>query len=96
MRRSKQYAVIATTESKRFTPQTPGRILLVIQNTGANPANIRVVDETRDDGGNFELAAGDFLRFDQPGTVPQEAINASSELGTTLAVLEGVDGDIKQ
>lgn len=87
---TKQYGLDATARNERIAPQTPGRLLLVIQNTGANPLLVRFMSDAREDGFDFEIAAGAMLQFDNPETCPEEAINLMSPLGTTAAVLEGV------
>ena len=89
----KQYNVVLTAAevySAPFTPQGPNRVGLIIQNTGDNPALIRFEIGVQFDGGDFELAPGAMLPWTHPDNCPHSQISAYSELGTTLAVLEGI------
>jgi len=88
--KSKQYVVMADANSRRFSPQTPERVFLYVENTGANPVNLRISDNVRQDGGNIVLAPGSWRQWDNSDTTPREALNVQSELGSTVAVIEGL------
>ena len=91
--KAKQYRVIVKAgENVRPAPHTPERVLLFIQNTGANPLQVSFEDEAGEavDGGDFILTSMAYMKFDNPDTCPSESVNLRSALGTTAAVLEGV------
>lgn len=89
--RLKQYQVAVAASSSRAVPYTAMRSFLSIQNTGANPGRVRFGQSVQNDGGDIVLAAFEILPpFQIPETCPKEAINFSSDLGTTFAVLEGI------
>jgi hypothetical protein len=94
--RSKQYRVLVpagsntNTTSIRAAPQTPGRIALWIQNTGAQPGLLRFKENVQGDGGDFAIAVGAFFPVDLSAPCPTEAINLGSAAGTTFAILEMV------
>lgn len=90
--KTKHYVVaIGIAQSvQNFAPQTPGRVQLTIQNTGVAQALFRLELEVQDDGGDIVLNPGDRLQWTHPDTTPREALSAYSEMGTTLAVIEGV------
>jgi hypothetical protein len=96
--RTKQYRGVSAagsntpTTSKRISPNTPNRLMLTIQNTGANPGLLHFSEPVQGDGSDILFAVGQILIFDQPGTCPTEAINVGSTLGTTWALLEQVQG----
>lgn len=77
--------------SVRGAPQTPGRVALWIQNTGANPGLVQFKNNIQGDGSDFTLNAGAFFPTDLSNPCPTEAINFGSILGTTFAVLELVE-----
>lgn len=91
--RVKQYVVVAKANTpQRPTPAVPNRVMLLIQNTGANPGLVRFVGEVRQDGGDIVLAAGAFSPlWDQKDSTPNDALNFFSTAGTTFAVLEMVE-----
>lgn len=90
--KTKQYIVALGIEQsvQNFAPQTPGRVQLTIQNTGVNQALFRVELEVQLDGGDMVLNPGDRMQWTHPDTTPREALSAYSEMGTTLAIIEGV------
>jgi len=89
----KQYSVIcAANQAQRPAPAVGSRILLSIQNTGANPGLVRFGNDVRGDGGDMALGAGGFSPlFDKPETCPNDALNFFSALGTTFSVIEIVE-----
>lgn len=94
--RTKQYRVLVPANtntnaaSVRAAPQTPGRVSLWIQNTGANPGLLRFKENIQGDLGDFTLAPGAFFPTDLSSPCPTEAINVGSAAGTTFAILEMV------
>jgi hypothetical protein len=91
---AKQYVVIvaAGDVNNRITPAGARRIGIVIQNTGVNPCVYRWENAVQLDGGDIEMAAGGKDEYLIPETCPQEALNFSSTLGTTVAVVEILEG----
>lgn len=92
--RTKHYRMLVAANSNtpqtsvRASPQTPGRIAMWIQNTGANPGLLHIKENVQGDGSDFTLASGAFINFDQLGTCPTEAINVGSAAGTTFSIIE--------
>lgn len=64
------------------------RSIMIIQNTGPNPAQYRWENPVQGDGGDLTLApfASDIWR----DPCPRERLSVSSALGTTLAIVEGL------
>lgn len=89
----RQYVVIVPAgEASRPSPAVGMRVMLSIQNTGANPGLVRFADVVRLDGGDMVLAAGQFSPlWNQRETCPNEALNFYSAAGTTFSVLEMVE-----
>lgn len=90
--RTQQYSVTCPAGElvTGVSPHVPKRVLLVIQNTGANPGLFRIEKQVQLDGGDYVIAAGAELRFVEPENCPSESLNFYSALGTTFAVFEGV------
>lgn len=76
--------------SVRVAPTNPKRILLMIQNTGANAGLVRFEEPIQGDGSDILFAPGAGLLFDRGDTCPQGAVNVGSSAGTTFTILEGV------
>jgi len=76
--------------SVRVTAANPKRILLMIQNTGANPGLVRFEEPIQGDGSDMLFESKSGLVFDRSDTCPQGAVNIGSELGTTFMIMEGV------
>jgi hypothetical protein len=73
------------------TAAVPNRIMLSIQNTGANPGLVRLGGPVRNDGSDMFLAAGQFSPlWDKAETCPTDQLNFFSALGTTFSVIETV------
>lgn len=72
--------------SQRLEPANGRRVLLIIQNTGANPALVRFGTDVTGNGEDFSIAALDFLGYTIPSNCPKGSINALSVLGTTLSI----------
>jgi hypothetical protein len=94
---TKQFKVItpagsnAPTTCVAASPALPGRTLLLIQNTGANPGLIHFKEGVQGDGSDIAVAAGAFAPlFDHATTCPREKVNLGSASATTWAVLEQV------
>lgn len=81
--------------SKRISPQTDSptsvRVSLIIQNTGVNPGFLHFAEDVQGDGSDLVLAAGEVREWKDARTTPREAVNVASVLGTTWAVIEGVE-----
>lgn len=73
----------------RLAPVNPKRNLLYIQNTGVNAGLFRFENDVQLDGGDILLASGAFVLFDV--ACPIDAINIYSLLGTTFAIIEGME-----
>lgn len=88
---SKQYSAILTANQARIGifPANDRRVGLIIQNTGVNPVLLRFENEVQQDGGDFELAAGESLTWTDR-FAPIERLSALSILGTTLAIMETI------
>lgn len=92
----KQFKVVTPAGSN--TPQTsvqaspaiPGRTLLFIQNTGANPGALHFKENVQGDPSDIAIPAGGSQKFDQDTTCPRERVNLGSALATTWAILEQV------
>lgn len=94
MAKAKQYVVIVAPGdiNNRITPAGAKRIGIIIQNTGVNPCVYRWENAVQLDQGDIELAAGGMDRYLIPETCPEQALNFSSTLGTTVAVVEIMEG----
>jgi hypothetical protein len=83
------------TASKRVSPQTDSptavRVSLIIQNTGVNPGFLHFAENVQADGSDIVLAPDERLEWKDRDTTPREAINLGSILGTTWAIIEGVE-----
>lgn len=81
--------------SKRLSPQTDSatatRVSLIVQNTGANPGLVHFAEQVQADGSDIVLGAGERLEYKDARTTPREALNLGSILGTTWAIIEGVE-----
>lgn len=94
---TKQFKVITPAGSNTPTtcvaasPAIPGRTLLLIQNTGANPGLVHFKEGVQGDSSDIEVASKGFVPlFDQVATCPKEKVNLGSILATTWAIVEQV------
>lgn len=96
-RKIKQYQGVSPAggDSVRITPQVPGRLLLIIQNTGMNSGHLHFQEACTSGGEDFLFAPGEVMKFDNPLSCPEAAINVESDLGTTWAILESVRAQSK-
>jgi hypothetical protein len=95
LRRSKHYLVRADAGAVEPTPPVsgnPGRIGLLVQNTGGNLGLLRFNGPPLGDGSDIQLGAGDSFKWEHCETTPTESLNFFSTAGTTFAVLETVCG----
>lgn len=89
--RNKTYplATAAGGVSVRPLPSNPNRVSLIIQNTGANPGQVRFAEPNQGVGADMLWVAGFLFKWDQADNCPTEAINLSSVLATTWVIVEG-------
>lgn len=92
LRRTKTYQVVtaAAAASTRPVPENPGRIALLVQNTSANPGNMRFGGPTLNNGSDLLFAAGAVMRWDQSDTCPTDSLNFSSTLAASWSVVETI------
>ena len=91
--RNKTYPLTtaAGAASTRPVPTNPNRVSLIIQNTGANPGQVRFAEPGQGVGADMLWVAGFIFKWDQADTCPKEAINVSSTLATTWVIVEGTN-----
>lgn len=84
---AKQYNVIVPAGQRvSVTPAGARRVLLEIQNTGANEVKYRWENAVQNDGGDFLLAPRERIIYREP--CPVAALNLYSVAGSTVAILE--------
>lgn len=96
--RNKTYNFVTPTPAgvtQRPVPENPNRVSLVIQNTGAQPGQVRFGAPNLTAAQDFTWAAGQFTKWDQADTCPLDSVNLNSAAATTWTVMEGIRAAVK-